>query len=662
MFVGDIGRAALFLSMFVVPYVFLASTFGVVTKNKRLQASAKMAVVLQFVLVAIASGALIELLVSLNFRYTYVAEYTSRGLEVLYRIAAFWGGDAGSLLFWLLIMSVYLLVVRFTTHEGSEQMHPVVTAIMAFVMTFFAIVINTVANPFDTLPYTPQNGNGLNALLQNPGMTVHPVNLYLGYIGFLIPFAYAMAALILKRTDATWLRVTRRWTLISWLFLSCGIIYGAHWSYEELGWGGYWSWDPIENAALMPWLAATAFLHSAMIQERKGMLKAWNVILISLTFLLTLFGTALTRGGMLWSIHSFANGPMGTLFMSFVGIMLVFSAAIIFWRFSYLKADTKFEAIVSKETGFLLNNVLFIGALFAVFWGTVFPLVTEAVTGTQMMVSAPFYNTVVLPIGVALILLMAIGPVVAWRKSSLENLGKFLLAPASMALIIMLIIFFLGYRNPLSLASYFASSFVVWTILSEFWRGVNARMRMTGEAAVISLVRMIGKNRRRYGGYIVHLAVIVMVIGFASTGGYSQQVTINLKPGASVSIGDYVLLYHGLRTSQKPGQVVLSADLVVYTAQGNSIGVLQPAVTFYENGQSPSSDMALYSTPWTDLYVVLDGTDNQTGQALFEVHLNPLVSFIWAGGYLYIVGTFVSLWPEKKRQDKAKRQVIKNAL
>lgn len=650
MFAGSVGRGALFLLLFVVPGIFLLSAIAAKTGREQVAKWARGAIVLQFALTAIASACLLYLLIHLDYRYTYVADYTSDGLALLYRIAAFWGGDAGSLLFWVLIVSLYLFVASRTRHEDSERMLPVVAAIMSFVMMFFVLVLNFVAKPFVMSAVAPVNGNGLNPLLQNPGMTVHPVNLYLGYVGFLVPFAYGMAALILKKTDAMWLTVTRKWTLISWLFLSCGILYGARWSYEELGWGGYWSWDPIENAALMPWIAATAFTHSSLIQERRGQLKKWNIILISLTYLLTLFGTALTRGGLLWSIHAFANGPVGTVFMSFVGLMTILTVALIVWRWPTLRAEAKFDGAISKETGFMLNNLLFVGALFAVFWGTIFPLVSEAVTGSQMLVSGPFYDSVVLPIGVALVLLMGIGPLLAWRRTHLRSLGRMLLWPTVGALVVGVVTWTLGYQNLLSLFSYMSAAFVVIATVAEFVRAAQARMRVTGEPVLRSTLSLVAKNRRRYGGYVVHLAVVVMVIGFATTGAYAKQVTLSMTRGQQQQVGNYLLTFHGLRTVDKPGQEELQGEMLVSTIHpARQVGVVLPSVDFYLTGDQPTTNMGLYSTPLADLYVVLDGSDFKTGQSLFEIHLNPLVDLIWFGGYLYVLGTFISLWPERRR-------------
>lgn len=653
MLVGQIGQDSLLVALLLISTVLVLSIVESRRPSVVVSRYLQVLTIAQFLFVALASACLIVLLVTLNFHYQYVVDYTSRSLSPLYRIAAFWGGDAGSLLFWLLVTSAYLLVVRLVRHAGSADLLPIVSAIMALVLLFFAGVLNTVARPFTTLAVAPADGNGLNALLQNPGMTVHPVNLYLGYVGFLVPYAYGMAALLLRRTDALWLQVTRRWTLISWLFLSCGIIYGAHWSYEELGWGGYWAWDPIENAALMPWLAATAFLHSAMVQERKGLLKAWNVVLISLTYLLTLFGTALTRGGLLWSIHSFANGSLGTVFMSFVAFMTLFTVSVLAWRGRDLKGVAQFEAVLSKETGFLMNNVLLIGALFAVLWGTVFPLVSEAVTGSQMLVSGPFYDSVVLPIGVAVIFLMGVGPVLAWRRTDAAHLTAYLAVPFAVAAGVGVLTWLAGYHSVLSLFAYLAATLVCAVIGLEFLRGARARAAITGEGVLLSLGRMIAKNRRRYGGYVVHLAVVLMVIGFATSGAYAKQETANLEIGQTVAIGNYLLTFHGLNTVDKRSGVLLQGSLVVQTAEGKTIGVLDPNVEFFQNGQSPTTNLGLYSTPLADLYVVLDGANFKTGESLFEIHLNPLVSLIWWGGYLYIAGTFVSLWPERKRRRQA---------
>lgn len=610
----------------------------------------------QFLLALAASLALVWLLVTLNFDYKYVVDYTGVGLSLVYRIAAFWGGNAGSLLLWSLVLTFYGAIVAFTRHDDSERMLPIVSLLMTLISAFYVIVINTAADPFARLPHSATSGNSLNPLLQNPGMTVHPVNVYLGYIGFAVPFAYAMAGLLLKKTDDTWLRVTRRWTLVSWLFLGVGIVYGAHWSYDELGWGGYWAWDPIENAALLPWLTGTAFLHSAVVQEKRGMLKGWNILLISITFLLALLGSFLTRSGVLWSIHAFANGPLGTYFLIFLIICTLFAAVVVIISWRTLRPERRFEAVVSKESGFMLNNVLFLGSAFAILWGTLFPVISEALTGRRMMVSAPFYDAVNLPLGVCIVLLMGIGPLVAWRRASVRSLTKTLLWPFAFAIvlgILMSVALKLAYdrSSVLGSFSFVAAVFVVFTVFLEFVGSVRARMRLTGQSMQKSLAQLVANNRRRYGGYVVHLAIALMAAGIAGSGAYNQQVEVQLKPGQSQAIAGYLLTYEGMGVSAAPGARIMYANLVV-SHGSHVIGVLRPSATFFTNAQQPTTNVALYSRPFSDLYAVMLGTSSG-GQAVFDVHINPLVQFIWVGSYLFIFGTVVSLWPESLRRQRS---------
>lgn len=611
----------------------------------------------QFVVVAIASASLLNLLIKTNFNYAYVVDYTSRGLSLVYRIAAFWGGDAGSLLFWSLVLTLYGMVVAFTRHEDSDRMLPIVSLIVTCVTFFFTLVMNIGANPFQRLPHAAAMGNGLNPLLQNPGMTVHPVNVYLGYIGFTIPFAYALTGLILKKTDATWLRVTRRWTLVSWLFLGIGIIYGAHWSYEELGWGGYWAWDPVENAALLPWLTATAFLHSSIVQERKGMLKSWNVILITLTYFLALLGTYLVRSGVLWSIHAFANGFLGTYYLGFMAVVFVVTVVLIAVRWPTLRAERQFEAVVSKESAFMLNNVLFLGSTFAILWGTIFPLVSEAATGQKMMVSAPFYNAVNLPLAVCILALMATGPFVAWRRSSLQNVLRSIWVPLMLAVVLGLgVTMWLraAYAAPtwLSTLGLVAASFAVLSVVWEYVQSVRARTELTGENWMVCFARLVIRNKRRFGGYIVHLALAIIALGIVGSGAYHIQKQQVMKIGETVQIGAYTAKFVGMGVSQGSGGETreMYGNLIV-AKNGHTIGVLRPSATFYENGNSPTTNVALFSRPMQDLYVVMLGTA-PNNQVIFDLHINPMVEFIWFGGYLFILGTLISLWPERKPAER----------
>ncbi|MBX5437146.1 MAG: heme lyase CcmF/NrfE family subunit [Alicyclobacillaceae bacterium] len=656
MLTGTIGEWALRLLLPAIASSICVHAAAAKTGSPGWRRRSRQVAWLPFALAAVASAALICLLVREDWAYAYVAEYTGSGLPLIYRIAAFWGGNAGSLLFWVLMLTLYAAVVAQAHHEDSERMLPLVSLILALMTAFYALVVNVVANPFARLPHPAEAGNGLNPLLQHPGMTVHPVNVYLGYIGFSVPFAYAMAGLWLRRTDSVWLTVTRRWTLVSWLFLSIGIVYGAHWSYEELGWGGYWAWDPVENASLLPWLTATAFLHSAIVQERRGMLKAWNIVLITLTYLLTLLGTFLTRSGVLWSIHAFANGPLGIWFAAFVGVATAASAALIAVRWRTLRADRSFEAVVSKETGFMLNNVLFLGSTFAVLWGTVYPLVSEW-AGQPMVVGPPFYNKVNLPLAVCILLLMGIGPMVAWRRSSAPAVGRTVLYP-------MLISTGFGlalsgwlehqyhHQSALGTAGLVAAVFVLWTVGQEFVQAVRARVRLTGESWPLSLVRLVSRHRRRYGGYIVHLGVAVMAIGIAGSGVFHVDLEQQLRVGqTSAPVAGYQATFAGMGVEQGPGTRRLYANLVI-RRDGQVLGLLRPAATFYSDGQQPTTDVALYSRPLRDLYVVMIGT-SQGESAVFDFHVNPLVQWIWWGGYLFIAGTIVSLWPERRQLAQA---------
>jgi cytochrome c-type biogenesis protein CcmF len=650
--VGTLGQAAIRILLVVVCISIAVHVAAIRRKSATVRQWSRWCMVAQFAAACLASLCLIWLLVTENNWFPYVAEYTGQGLPIIYRIAAFWGGNAGSLLFWCLILTLYGAVVVFTRHDDSERMLPWVALILTCITLFYTLVINFLTSPFQKLA-SPVPLNGLNPLLQNPGMTVHPVNVYLGFIGFSVPFAYALTTLILGKQDATWLVVTRRWTLVSWLFLSIGIVYGAHWSYEELGWGGYWAWDPIENASLLPWLTATAFLHSAIVQEKKGLLKMWNVVLVTLTFLLTLVGTFLTRSGVLWSIHAFANGPLGTYFLVFLSVAFVVSAAIIVWRRRVLRSDARIDSVVSKESAFLLNNVLFLGSAFAVLWGTVFPIVSQAVTGHKMMVDSPFYNAVNLPLAVCIILLMGIGPLMAWRRSSLRSVMQAVLYPLIAAAVLgcgVAVVLYVGFHHTslLGTLGIIAALFVVLTVFMEYWQSVNTRVLLTKESAWMSFVKLISRNRRRYGGYIVHLAVAVIAMGIAASGAFHVDVQKQLSPGdPPVKLGDFELTFTGMGVEKVGTDTRMYANIVVHRG-GNTLGLLRPSATFYQDGQSPSTDVALYSRPLQDLYVVMLGTVGGKS-AVFDIHVNPLVEFIWFGGYLFVVGTLISLWPESRK-------------
>lgn len=645
---GDIGRWALIFTLAIISYAIVANLLAIRFRSPRWRQSAKNAVLAFAGLTTLASASLLYLLIVNDFDYQYVTNYSSTTMSLFYKITAFWGGNAGSLLLWLWILSIYTALVTWSSHKDSDQYLPWVSSVLLAINLFFALILNFVEPPFALNAEPVSEGNGLNPLLQNPSMAVHPVTLYLGYIGFAIPFAYGIAALILKKADDTWLKVTRRWSLVSWLFLSMGVIFGSNWAYVELGWGGFWAWDPVENAAFLPWLTGTAFLHSAMTQERKGMLKRWNICLITLTFMLTIFGTFLTRSGLLWSVHAFANGPIGAYFLVFIGMILILSLGLIIFRWPMLKTDKRFEAAVSKESSFLLNNLLLVGSAFTVFWGTVYPVISEVVTGKKIMVGAPYFNQVNVPIFLALVILMGICPVIAWKKSSMRQIRYSLVYPILIAVLAVLALVGVGITDWLPLVAMASSVFVITTTLMEFIKAIGARRKITGENLFRSFLQLFVKNRRRYGGYIVHIAIIFVVIGFTGAGYYSVDKMYNVKPGDEITLGQYNLQLREIGNEQLPQGQTTYSDFMV-TKEGEKLGVIRPEKISYFSGAQPTTEVAIVSSLMEDLYVVFNGTGEESGEAIVQVKIFPLISWAWFGGYMLVFGTLIALWPKKPR-------------
>src|SRR5207248_698851 len=508
---ADLGRAALVTALGLLAYATVAGTFAAWKRRRRLAASAQNALLAAFGAAVAASAVLLIALARHDFSFTYVSQHTSKALPLGYTLTAFWGGQEGSLLLWLLVLCAYAAAAVLTTRRAARDLLAWTVPVLAFVGTFFAFMLVFVSSPFAT-QHAPADGAGLTPSLQNPYMAIHPPMLYLGYVGLTIPFAFAMGALLSRRTDERWIVATRRWTLAAWTFLGVGRLLGAHWAYVEIGWGGYYAWDPVENAALMPWLAATAFLHSVMIQEKRGMLKLWNMILVALAFCLSIFGTFLTRSGVINSIHSFSQSPLGGWFLGFIIFVTAFSVILIYVRLPLLRARTKLESLVSREAAFLYNNLLLVAFCLTILWGVVYPLLTEAVRGETRSVSKPYYNFFLHSFGLPLLLLMGIGPLVAWRRASLRSLGRMFLAPLAAAVVTGVALIALGYGSSTpGLLAYTFAAFVAASIVLEFWRGTRA----TG-----SVVRLVARNRRRYGGYLVHAAVLLFAIGVAGSSAY----------------------------------------------------------------------------------------------------------------------------------------------
>ena len=611
------------------------------------------AAVLVSALSILATFLLLNELLASNFDIRYVAHYTSLETPTIYKVTALWAGQSGSLLFWLFILSVYTLIVLFKYRNSYTALMPWVIIVLVIVQAFFLILVNFVENPFSPTDadFVVANGNGLNPLLQNLTMAIHPPTLYLGYVGFTIPFAFAIAALITKDTGSVWIRSIRRWTLIAWLFQSAGVILGGWWAYQELGWGGYWAWDPVENASFMPWLTGTAFLHSIIIQEKKGMLKTWNMILILLTFTLCIFGTFLTRSGVMSSVHSFAVSDLGPVFLGFIVLILVVCISLILVRLPILKSEKRIESFTSRESGFLFNNVIFIVICFAVFWGTIFPVLSEAVRGEKITVGAPFFNQVNVPIGLLLLLFTGIGPLLAWRRTSKQAFVRNFTLPILTGLIVFIACFFLEIRNT-TLVSFPLVGFVLTAILTEFQRGIRSRTARFNESFYTALKTLISKNRSRYGGYIVHLGIVFMFIGFSGNA-FDSELEFALKKGEVKEFDGYNFELVSIKPVERPNHMAWIAALNVWNIQHQLVTTLFPEKRVYfhrdpnPDKRQPHSELDIHTTLNKDIYSIFSGIDTDQQIAYLKIMINPLVWWVWFGGYVLVFGTMISLWPAK---------------
>jgi cytochrome c-type biogenesis protein CcmF len=606
-----------------------------------------------FAALVVAAISLWKGIVTHDFNIEYVAAYTSRNLPSGYLVSAFWAGQKGSLLFWAIVLSLFAALAQLLTSRRHSALLPYVAGVTSIVTAFFVCVMLFAANPFERLPFTPPDGRGLNPQLQNPGMIIHPPMLYLGYISITIPFAFAVAALLSKRLDTGWIHAIRKWTLVSWLFLSVGITLGMWWAYVELGWGGYWAWDPVENASLLPWLTMTAFLHSVMIQEKRGMLKKWNLGLIAGTFLLSIFGTFITRSGVIASVHSFTQSNVGYFFLAFLILIAVFSYTLLYTRWPLLRADVELESMLSREAAFLLNNLLLVGVAFSVLWGTLFPILSELVRGTKITVGPPFFNRVNVPLGIVLLGLTGVGPLIAWRKASAANLKRQFIAPSMAGLFVLAALLASGMRNVHALVALALGGFVAGTVVQEFSRGARARRRMHGESIPLALVRLVGRNRRRYGGYIVHVGILIYFVAFTGMAFVrSQEAT--LKPGESVELRspfghDYKFTHVGVSQFKELNRIV-SAATVEVRRDGAPDGVIvsekrQHVDSFGRPTFEPSTEVGIRSGLQEDVYIVYSGSVDGTEEAVYRFNINPLVWWVWAGGFVLTLGGLITMWP-----------------
>lgn len=648
---STLGSFSLLLAFILSVYAVLAFLLGVKVKSSKWIESGQNTVFAITGLLTLAVLVLIYAFIVHNFQIQYVAEHSSKSLPIFYRISAFWAGQEGSLLLWGWLLAVFASLVLFQNRRRNRELVPYVLAIMMGISLFFLALLVFVDRPFQELAFFPADGRGLNPLLQNPGMILHPPTTYLGYVGFTVPFAFAIAALLTGRLGDIWIKSTRRWTLFSWFFLGIGNLLGAQWAYVELGWGGYWAWDPVENASLLPWLVATAYLHSVMIQERRGMLKVWNMVLIILTFTLTLFGTFLVRSGILSSVHSFAVSPlMGGLFLSFIAVVLIFSFILLVNRLALLKGENELDSLLSRESTFLFNNLILVGAAFAIFWGTIFPLISEAVRGVKITVGPPFYNQIMVPIGLVLLLLTGICPLISWRKASGKNLRRNFLYPLIIAAIGGIVILAWGVRHPYALISYILSIFVAATIIIEFVRGSKARRKMRREGYLKSFFNLTRGNKRRYGGYIIHIGIVLLFVGITGSSAFKVEKVETLAKGESLTIKNYQLKYEDFSSYPTESKQVTTVTLSVYR-EGKKVATLRPAKNLFRNQEQPTTEVAIRSTLREDLYVILAEYD-QDGRVTLKVLINPLVMWMWIGGFVLSGGAIIVMWPDKREKQR----------
>ena len=649
---ADLGNILLFFLFPVSVFTALTALAAGVTKRRGLLEAARRGAYAAFAVTTLAVLALEYLLVTSDFSIEYVASNTNFALPMFYKIVALWAGHNGSLLLWTWIVTIFTAIVAYQHRHKNNDLMPYVLFAMASNMIFFSILSVFISNPFQTLyqefgntlqEFTARDGHGLNPLLQHPAMIIHPPVLFIGYVGSVVPFAFAIAALITGKLGAGWIHTTRRWALTTWGFLAVGIVLGGKWAYVELGWGGYWAWDPVENASLLPWLTSTAYLHSVMIQERKGMLKVWNMALVIATYLLAIFGTFLTRSGIVSSVHAFANSGLGPAFAIFLGMGLIFSVTLLLYRRKDLKPDEEMESLVSRESGFLFNNLLFLLATIAVLWGTMFPVISELFTGDQITVGPPWFNNIMIPIGLALLLLTGVGPLLAWRHTSVETLKRSFGWPILGSVILVVVLLALGVRDGWALGSFAISFFVMWTIVVEFVKGANIRRKNSSENFFQAMYMLSRKNTRRYGGYLIHAAMVVMFIGFTGNA-FNSETRAEVGEGDSFDLGPYTFNAIKITEDQNENYSSQTLELEMYR-NDRLIDVINPEKRFYFASDQPSTEVDIYSTFREDIYAVLSGMSNDGTKVIVQVYRNPFVSMVWIGAFILGIGTLFAMLP-----------------
>jgi cytochrome c-type biogenesis protein CcmF len=644
---ASLGYYLLLAAFVVCAYAAAISVGGARRRSRALIESGVGAFYLVTAIMGAASAVIVYAFVTGDYSIKYVQRYSDSTQPLFYKLTSYWGGLDGSIMFWVSLLSAFGAAAVYINRERHRELIPYVVAVISVVEMFFLFLMIVHNNPFSTyLTQNPTDGAGLNPLLQNFYMVIHPPTMYLGFVGLTIPYAFGMAALITGHLDDSWLRAVRRWTMIAWLFLSVGLGLGMIWAYEELGWGGYWMWDPVENAGLLPWFTATAFLHSVMVQERRGMLRIWNVSLVITTFFLTLFGTFMTRSGIVQSVHSFGQDPVLTkLFTGFMVGMLIVSFGFVIYRMPLLQARNELDSWLSREAAFMYNNWILLFSAFFVLFATMFPTLSEAITGERITVAAPFFNQWMVPIGLTMLLLTGIGPLLAWRRSTFENLRTQFIVPTVSGLLLGGIVVALGIPIWSSGLCFAFSGFVLGTIGQEYWRGARVRQQTSGTDMFTALVGLVGRNKRRYGGYLVHVGIVLMFLGFAGEG-LKQHETLLMKPGQQVQVGDYTIRHDRIRVSDDGRKQMVSAEITVLR-DGAELTKMYPARWFFRKHEDqPTTEVAIRRTLAEDLYIVMPQFETGEQSANLEITVTPLVNWVWLGFGVLALGTLIAVLPE----------------
>jgi cytochrome c-type biogenesis protein CcmF len=646
--IPDLGYISLLLAFLAAIYAAASAWYGKSKNDERWIVSGRNATIAIFPLVLLSSILLVTSILRNDFSVEYVWRVSSIEMPTYLKVTSLWGGQAGSLLFWNLLLAVFTAAAMSGNWRSQKELIPYTIVVFSMTQIFFLGISAFVENPFARLDMIPPDGNGLNPLLRHPGMIIHPPMLYLGFTGFIIPYTFAIAALMSGKLDDGWIKSTRRWTLVAWLFLSLGLVLGGRWAYDVLGWGGYWAWDPVENASLMPWLAGTAFLHSVIIQENRNMFKMWNMFLVILTYSLVIYGTFIVRSGVISSVHSFAQSAIGPLFFAFIAIMFVFSAYWVNKRRDMLASENHLRSFLSREAAFLYNNFLILAILAVVFFLTNYPILSELVTGEKGFVGPPVYEKATGPLWLLLVLLMGVAPLTMWYRTSVKRLGLSLRIPVILATVVVVILFFLDIRLWMALLGIWVVMFSTVLTAAEFEKGTRARMKR-GESLPVAFSNLMARNRRRYGGYWIHIGVLVMAVGIIGVELFQQETQIRLQSGESVTLGRYEMVFNEVTRFPGPDDLMITEANVDVLVNGRHVTTLTPRTELYTRTGQPMTIPDARSTIAEDFYVLLINWEPTTANAAtFRIFLNPLINWVWAGGFIFVFGTLIAAWPTKQ--------------